>query len=138
VLQEALAAAAGVAIDGFADDGVVIPAERVQVETSVWNAAGRRRHARGIEVAAPAGWKVERLDPMTSPVPTELWLHVASPSPWRPMRHGRKRTSCDGPGRRPVRLERRAARMAGIAVRAPALLMTVRLTIAGQCADAVP
>ena len=70
VLQEALAAAAGVVIDGFADDGVVIPAERVQVETSVWNAGDAGVTLEGIDVAAPAGWKVERLDPASSPLPT--------------------------------------------------------------------
>src|SRR2546427_6906195 len=42
-LEEALAAAAGVVIDGFADDGIVIPGERVQVETSVWNTGDARR-----------------------------------------------------------------------------------------------
>src|SRR5207244_3394417 len=38
MLQDALAAATGVVIDGFADDGIVIPGERIQVETGVWNA----------------------------------------------------------------------------------------------------
>src|SRR5712692_11157861 len=69
MLQEALAAAAGVAIDGFADDGIVIPGERVQVETSVWNAGDAGVTLDTIEVGAPAGWKVERLDPVGSPVP---------------------------------------------------------------------
>jgi len=70
MLQEALAAAAGVVIDGFADDGVVIPGERVQVETSVWNAGDAGVTLNGIELGTPAGWKVERLDPVSSPVPT--------------------------------------------------------------------
>src|SRR5207247_705694 len=69
ILQEALAAAAGVVIDGFADDGILIPGERVQLETSVWNAGDAAVTLDGIEVGAPAGWKVERLDPVSSSVP---------------------------------------------------------------------
>src|SRR5947208_14385902 len=69
ILEGALAAAAGVVIDGFADDGIVIPGERVQVETSVWNAGDARLTLDGIELSAPAGWRVERLDAMSSPVP---------------------------------------------------------------------
>src|SRR3989449_3798364 len=69
ILQEALAAAAGVVIDGFADDGILIPGERVQLETSVWNAGDAGVTLDGIEVGAPAGWKVERLDPVSSSVP---------------------------------------------------------------------
>src|SRR5256886_72118 len=70
ILEEALAAAAGVVIDGFADDGIVIPGERVQVETSVWNAGDAGVTLDGIELGTPVGWKVERLDAMSSPVPT--------------------------------------------------------------------
>ncbi len=68
MLQEALAAATGVVIDGFADDGIVIPGERVQVETNVWNAGvDPAVTIEGIELSVPAGWKVERLDPVASP-----------------------------------------------------------------------
>ena len=69
MLQEALAAATGVVIDGFTDDGVVIPGERLQVEANVWNAGEAAVTIDGIELGAPAGWKVERLDPVSSPVP---------------------------------------------------------------------
>src|SRR5207247_857723 len=69
ILEEALAAAAGVVIDGFADDGIVIPGERVQVETSVWDAGDAGVTLDGIELGTPVGWKVERLDAMSSPVP---------------------------------------------------------------------
>ena len=69
MLQEALAAATGVVIDGFTDDGVVIPGERLQVEANIWNAGEAAVTIDGIELGAPAGWKVERLDPVSSPVP---------------------------------------------------------------------
>ena len=68
LLDQTLAAAAGVALDGAADDGIVIPGERVQVEATVWNAGQGPVTLDGIDVAAPAGWKVERVDAATSPV----------------------------------------------------------------------
>jgi LmbE family N-acetylglucosaminyl deacetylase len=68
LLSDALMAAAGVAIDAFADDGIVVPGERVQVEASVWNAGDSAVALGAVDVAAPAGWKVERLDPAASPV----------------------------------------------------------------------
>jgi hypothetical protein len=68
LLDQALAAAAGVALDGAADDGIVIPGERIQVEATIWNAGQGAVTLDGIDVAAPAGWKVERVDAATSPV----------------------------------------------------------------------
>ena len=68
LLSEALMTAAGVAIDGFVDDGIVVPGERVQVEASVWSAGDSGVALGALDVAAPAGWKVERLDPTTSSV----------------------------------------------------------------------
>jgi hypothetical protein len=47
----------------------VIPGERLQVEANVWNAGEAAVTIDGIELGAPAGWKVERLDPVSSPVP---------------------------------------------------------------------
>lgn len=68
ILQRALAAAAGVAIDGAADDGIVVPGERFQVEASIWNAGDSTAQLDGVELSAPTGWKVERLDAASSPV----------------------------------------------------------------------
>jgi LmbE family N-acetylglucosaminyl deacetylase len=69
ILRAALAAAAGVAVDGTADDGIVIPGERLQVEVSVWNGGGDSSVTLdGVEVSAPTGWTIERLDPAASPV----------------------------------------------------------------------
>ena len=62
ILMQALLSAAGVAVDGFADDGIVVPGERVQVEASVWNAGDSAVGLGSIDLAAPDGWKVERLD----------------------------------------------------------------------------
>jgi hypothetical protein len=68
LLDQTLAAAAGVALDGAADDGIVIPGERVQIEATVWNAGQAPVTLDGIDVAAPVGWQVERIDAATSPV----------------------------------------------------------------------
>src|SRR2546429_4588737 len=68
IVRGTVAAAAGVAVDGTADDGIVTPGERLQVETSVSNGGDAAVTLDGVEVSAPAGWTVERLDPATSPV----------------------------------------------------------------------
>jgi len=68
LLDQTLAVAAGVALDGAADDGIVIPGERVQIEATVWNSGPGGVTLDGIDVATPAGWKVERIDAATSPV----------------------------------------------------------------------
>ncbi|MGH7546655.1 MAG: PIG-L family deacetylase [Gemmatimonadales bacterium] len=68
VLQGALAAAAGVGLDGIADDGIVIPGERLQVEASVWNAGDSAIALDGVDVSAPPGWSLERLEAASSPV----------------------------------------------------------------------
>jgi LmbE family N-acetylglucosaminyl deacetylase len=61
-LERALAAAAGVAIDGFTDDGIVIPGEQLQVETTVWNAGAWPVRIGAIDLTAPPGWTVAPLD----------------------------------------------------------------------------
>ena len=62
ILTHALLSAAGVAVDGFADDGIVVPGERVQLEANVWNAGDSAVGLGSIDIAAPDGWRVERLD----------------------------------------------------------------------------
>jgi LmbE family N-acetylglucosaminyl deacetylase len=67
-LERALAAAAGVAVDGTADDGVVIPGQRLQVELLVWNAGQADVQLDSVALSAPVGWTVERLDFAATPV----------------------------------------------------------------------
>src|SRR5439155_961445 len=66
--EVALAAAAGVSLDGVADDGIVVGGERIQIEATVWNAGDSTIRLDGLEVAGPPGWVVERLDAAASPV----------------------------------------------------------------------
>jgi LmbE family N-acetylglucosaminyl deacetylase len=62
LLERAITIAAGVTVDGTADDGIVTPGERVQVETSVWNAGDSTIRVDSVAVVAPAGWSLERLE----------------------------------------------------------------------------
>ena len=69
LLERTIAAAAGVAIDGTADDGIVTQGQRLQVEVSVWNAGESDVRIDSIGVNAPAGWTIERLDASAPAVP---------------------------------------------------------------------
>ena len=62
LLERAITIAAGVTIDGTADDGIVIPGERLQIEVSVWNAGDSAVRVDSVAVAAPTGWSLERLE----------------------------------------------------------------------------
>lgn len=62
LLERAVATAAGVSIDGTTDDGIVTQGQRLQVEVLVWNAGDSVVRIDSVEVRAPAGWTVERLD----------------------------------------------------------------------------
>jgi len=62
LLERAIATAAGVAIDGTADDGIVTPGERLQLEVTVWNTGDSTVRVDSIAVPAPAGWSLERLE----------------------------------------------------------------------------
>jgi LmbE family N-acetylglucosaminyl deacetylase len=63
VLERAIAIAAGVSIDGTADDGIVTPGERLQIEVSVWNAGDSAVRVDSVAVTAPSGWTLERPEP---------------------------------------------------------------------------
>jgi len=62
LLERAITTAAGVTIDGTADDGIVTPGERLQVEVAVWNAGDSAVRLDSVAIAAPAGWSLERLE----------------------------------------------------------------------------
>jgi LmbE family N-acetylglucosaminyl deacetylase len=133
LLNEALMSAAGVAIDGFADDGIVVPGERVQVEASLWNAGDSGVALGAMDVAAPAGWKVDRLDPAASSVAAGT---LAS-------RHFAVTVAADAPRSQPYFLRRPlvgalydwsgvAAEWRGLPFEPGPLQLVVRLTVAGE------
>lgn len=62
-LDAAVANAANVVLDGTADDGVLTPGERVQIEVGVWNASGESVPVESVDLIAPEGWQIERPDP---------------------------------------------------------------------------
>src|SRR5207247_1139079 len=62
LLERAVAIAAGIAIDGTTDDGIVTQGQRLQVEVTVWNAGDAAVRVDSLDVRAPAGWTAERLD----------------------------------------------------------------------------
>ena len=62
LLERAIAIAAGVSLDGTADDGIVTQGERLQVEVGIWNAGDSIVRVDSINVGAPAGWTLERLE----------------------------------------------------------------------------
>ena len=68
LLSQALAAAAGVEIDGVADDWTVVGGQRVQVEATVWNAGAAGARLDDVQVVTPAGWTIERLDQPSGPI----------------------------------------------------------------------
>jgi LmbE family N-acetylglucosaminyl deacetylase len=68
VLEGALADAAGAVVDATVDDGIVTPGERLQVDVSVWNAGEDSLRVEGVDLAAPPGWTVERVEPWTGSI----------------------------------------------------------------------
>ncbi len=62
LLERAIAIAGGVTVDGTADDGIVTPGERLQIEVTLWNAGDSGVRVDSVTVAAPAGWSLERLE----------------------------------------------------------------------------
>lgn len=62
-LDGALANAADVVVDAIADDGILTPGERVQVEVAVWNAGDFPLPVDAVDLVAPTGWQIEQPDP---------------------------------------------------------------------------
>ncbi len=62
LLERAVAMAAGIAIDGTTDDGIVTQSQRLQVEVTVWNAGDAAVRVDSVDVRTPAAWTAERLD----------------------------------------------------------------------------
>jgi LmbE family N-acetylglucosaminyl deacetylase len=62
LLERAITTAAGITVDGTADDGILVPGERLQVEVTIWNAGDSTVRVDSVSVLAPTGWTLERVD----------------------------------------------------------------------------
>jgi len=63
ILDGAIAQAAGVVVDGTADDGIVVAGQRFQVEVSIWNTGLDPIAISAVDFAIPPGWQVDHLEP---------------------------------------------------------------------------
>ncbi len=61
LLEEAIADAADVIVDASADDGRVVPGQRLNVAVTVWNAGGGPVGINAATLRAPRGWRVDSL-----------------------------------------------------------------------------
>jgi len=132
ILEQALAEAAGLVVDGIADDGVVTAGQRLQVEVSVWNTSGEPVPIEAVDLVTPEGWEIERLAPQSA---------VASPNALEVRRFG-VTVAPDAPRsqayflRRPLRgalydWSGVPAQVRGLPFEPPPLVARVRCVIAG-------
>jgi hypothetical protein len=61
-LESAIAEAAGVIVDAFANDDLIAPGQNMQVEVQIWNGGDRPVEIESIALNTPAGWGVEPID----------------------------------------------------------------------------
>ncbi len=85
--ESALADAAGVVVDGIADDDILIRGERVQVEADLWNAGNDSVRMTGVDFSVPPAWSVESMETGGATIPTgsvvqrHFAVHVAADAP---------------------------------------------------------
>ncbi len=132
ILDAAIAEAAGVIIDGTADDGIVIAEQRLQVEVSLWNTGSAPMAFSAVEFSAPPGWQVDRLEPPSGSVAPGAIV----------VRHFAVTIPTDAPRSQPYFLRRPLtgalydwsgvpADVRGLPFEPPPLVAHVRATIAG-------
>lgn len=132
ILDGAIAEAAGVVVDGTADDGIVVAGQRLQVEVSVWNTGPDPIAISAVDFSVPPGWQIDHLDPPGGPVApgTIVARHFAVTIP------------ADAPRSQPYFLRRPLngafydwsgvpADVRGLPFEPPPLVAHVRATIAG-------
>jgi LmbE family N-acetylglucosaminyl deacetylase len=68
-LEAAVAAAAGVIVDAFSDDDLVIPGQSFEVEIQIWNGGDGPVDIRALALDTPTGWKVDRVGEVVREVP---------------------------------------------------------------------
>ncbi len=68
-LETALSEAAGVIVEAFGDDDLLVPGQRLEVEVEIWNGGGAEVDLDGLVVRSPLGWTVEASGPRESTLP---------------------------------------------------------------------
>jgi LmbE family N-acetylglucosaminyl deacetylase len=132
ILDGAIAEAAGVVVDGTADDGIVVAGQRLEVEVSVWNTGPDPIAISAVDFSVPPGWQIDHLEPPGGPVQpgTIVARHFAVTIP------------ADAPRSQPYFLRRPLngafydwsgvpADVRGLPFEPPPLVAHVRATIAG-------
>jgi hypothetical protein len=131
-LETAIAEGAGVIVEAFADDDLVVPGQQLSVEVQVWNGGGRPVDIESISLATPAGWGVEPLDAGTAQVGAaslaRLRFRLTVPDSAKPTRPYFLRTPVDGG----VYVWPFASEERGRARSAPVVEAEVDVSIAGQ------
>jgi LmbE family N-acetylglucosaminyl deacetylase len=130
-LEHALAAAAGVAIDGVSDDAIVVGGERVTVDATVWNGGSSSVRIDDARLVVPPGWTVEPQGRPAGPVTAgalatgRFYVTPADSARSRPYFLRRPMTGAlyDWTGIAPE--------LRGLPFDPPVLQLAVRLTIAG-------
>ncbi|MGH7530508.1 MAG: NEW3 domain-containing protein, partial [Gemmatimonadales bacterium] len=135
LLERAIAVAARVAIDGTADDGIIVAGQRVQVEVTVWNGGGDAVRLDSVELRAPGGWRVTRFEPAAAAVApgtvaTRRFAVVVAPDAERTQPYFLRRPRL-GAGRGLYDWTGVPATVRGLAFEPPPLAVRARLTIAG-------
>jgi LmbE family N-acetylglucosaminyl deacetylase len=78
MVQEALAASAGIVVDPAADDGFVVPGQALQVALSIWSAGSAVARVRDVTMETPPGWTV---GPGRTPEPPSGFSPISTASP---------------------------------------------------------
>lgn len=67
-VERALGLAQGLVLEARADDGLATPGQSVGVAVALFNNASRELEVEALELEAPAGWAIDRLDAETGPL----------------------------------------------------------------------
>ena len=134
ILEGAIATAAGVIVDAVTDDGILTPGQRVQVELTTWNAGAADVKLDQVDLVAPAGWRVERLDAAATPiaagtVATRRFALFVAPDAPRTQPYFRKRPLVRGGY---YDWTSAPAAVRGLPFDPPAVTARVRVTVAGE------
>ncbi len=68
-LEIALTESAGVLVEAFSDDDLVVPGQSLEIEVQIWNGGGQAVSLDGVSLRTPPGWRVTALDRAVADIP---------------------------------------------------------------------